>query len=160
MRQFKSGFSFVMPDETGFFYSLIILYTILGQNSNFWNREVYENFSFVRKIRKFCFVRKMFQGRPLYHTKVLKFPKTTPAHGLHLSQTNPAHGLHLSQTNPAHSSTTAPQVTEKISKKIFYFFWKTLDKIKSRVYNVDTKRKEVNKNEKIHRQNDKGKYAW
>ena len=43
MRQFKSGFSFVMPDETGFFYSLIILYTILGQNSSFRNREVYEN---------------------------------------------------------------------------------------------------------------------
>ena len=84
----------------------------------------------------------MFQARPLYHTKVLKFPELTP-HGLNLSQTNPAHGLHLSQTNPAHSSTTAPQATEKNNqKKFFIFFEKPIDKIKSRVYNVDTKRKE------------------
>ena len=78
MRQFKSGFSFVMPDETGFFYSLITLYTILGQNSSFWDRrrKIYS----VGEIRKFCFVKKMFQGRPLYHTKVLKFPKPTPAY--------------------------------------------------------------------------------
>ena len=94
----------------------------------------------------------MLQARPLYHTKVLKFPKSTPAYGLNLSQTNPAHGLHLSQTNPAHSSTTAPQVTEKNNQKNFFiFFEKPLDKFRVRVYNVDTKKKrEVNKNEKIH----------
>ena len=57
MRQFKSGFSFVMPDETGFFYSLIILYTILGQNSSFRDRR--NKIYFVRKFRNFYFVRKM-----------------------------------------------------------------------------------------------------
>ena len=38
MRQIGSGLSFIMPDKTGFFYSLIILYTILGQNSSFRDR--------------------------------------------------------------------------------------------------------------------------
>ena len=78
MRQIGSGLSFIMPDKTGFFYSLITLYTILGQNSNFWDRrrKIYS----VGEIRKFYFVRKMFQASPLYHTKVLKFPKPTPAY--------------------------------------------------------------------------------
>ena len=67
MRQIGSGLSFIMPDKTGFFYSLITLYTILGQNSNFWDRrrKIYSvgeirKFCFVRKIHNFYFVRKMY----------------------------------------------------------------------------------------------------
>ena len=62
MRQFKSGFSFIMPDETGFFYSLIILYTILGQNSSFRNREVN-----VGKM-KILFRKENVPGPPRFNT--------------------------------------------------------------------------------------------
>lgn len=76
----QSGFSFNVPDRTGFFYSLITLYTILEQSSSFRDRRnkiLFHKIHFVRKIYNFYFVRKMLQGRPLYHTKVLKFPKPT-----------------------------------------------------------------------------------
>lgn len=85
----------------------------------------------------------MFQGRPLYHTKVLKFPKPTPPTPI------PKTELTHTETRSAHSLRLAGYIDVK--KIFFIFFEKPLTISKPGCIMYTEIEREVNKNEKIHR---------